>query len=130
MFLEASLVHVDAVIAPDPEPFGMMHVGAPVREGDGVVVDDTLVVILLAHHVIADESPALADTGHVVQPEKFPPEVLLTGSGIVVLGVVPQAQRDAEQFIADVLGVFDRVLHPAVLHPPGVMDMAVDVIAW
>ena len=58
----ASLVNVNAVVAPDPIAFGVVHVGAPIGKGDGIGMNRLLVVVALVHDVVAHQTARLAPT--------------------------------------------------------------------
>ena len=59
-------VNVDAVVASDPEAFGMVDVDTPIGEGYGILVHYSVVVFGLAHDVVTDEAAAFTDSTDVV----------------------------------------------------------------
>ena len=124
----SALIDMNAVVALDPETFGVMDVGTPVGKSDDVVMDDLMVVVFLTQNVIAHQPSAFAYTGDIVEPNEFPVQVFLYRCGIMVFGIVPQSDRDAKQLITNPFGVFNRVHHAAIFDPPGMENGPVDII--
>ena len=96
-------------------PLDRVQVDGPAAEGDVVVVVDLTEDVVLGEHVIAEEPPVFAFSREGADP--FEVEVLgLEAAG--VLDVVPDAEDDRAQFVADRFVLVDGVEVAAPLDPP------------
>ena len=93
-----------------------VQVHGPAAVGDGIIEVGLLEQVLLAQDVIADDAPAFALAG---QQADLVEDVVLGAVIAAVLDVVPQAEGDLPQFVADRLAVGDGVVDVAAdLDPP------------
>ena len=108
---------------------GMMIVHRPAAVRDDVIEITARAHVVLREDVIADVTTVLALAGQGTDPFQRPIRQAEHAFGCVVFDVIPHAVADLHQFIADALGVADRVLQTADLHPPEIVRAdAVDAV--
>ena len=94
-----------------------MIVHRPAAEGDQVLKLTLCLNVMLGQHVVADVAAALTLAGQEADPFQLP---ILCVMVAVVLDVIPDAEGDLEQIVADLLGIVDAVAVAAQLDPPEV----------
>ena len=97
------------------DAFWRMEVNRPTAERDRVGKRARVHQIALGQNVLTHEAPALTFTRYHSDPVERPVRHVETR---LVFDVVPDPERDREQFVADVLVVFHRVEATAPLDPP------------
>ena len=93
---------------------GQMIVNLPAAVGHGVREGRAVFHIVLGEHHISHIAAAFTLAGQESHPFQIP---VFRAVIAVILHMIPYAEGDLEQFVADFLGIVDGILHAAQLDP-------------
>ena len=111
---QSAFLQMGSLLAGEVESARQMIVDLPAAIGNFILESPAAFQIVLRKHMISDEPDAFAFSRQESDPFQFP--VVRTVIA-VVFHVIPGAECDFEQFVADFLRVMDRILHSAQFYP-------------